>query len=338
MKNFSCTSCGGRVYFENVLCLACESALAFDASPLSMVALPLPDDGREPAGYCANHGHGVCNWLADPTRTDGFCVACGLNSTIPNLQEAGSLAAWADLERAKKRLIYSLLRLGLSFDASSAGKGHLTFAFMRKTTTGHLDGVITVDIREADSVERERQRQRFDEPYRSLLGHLRHESGHFYWMLLVEGAGQLDRFRAVFGDERQDYGQALSLHHSKGPVPEWQSRFVSAYASAHPWEDWAETWAHYLHILDTLDTAEAVGMEPRAAGFTYGLAWPFKSTDVYRESHFRLLSERWIPLTLALNRLSRSMGQPDFYPFVIPAPAYAKLALIHDLVREGASR
>ena len=192
---------------------------------------------------------------------------------------------------------------------------------MRNATTGHLDGVITIDVMEADAVERERQRLQFGEPYRSLLGHLRHESGHFYWKVLVAEAGKQDAFRALFGDERKDYGAALARHHAEGPPPDWSANHVSAYASSHPWEDWAETWAHYLHMVSAVDTAEAEGMEPRASGLIFGAAWPFKSYDVYREETFDALIERWIPLSIALNNMSRGMGHDDFYPFVIPAPA-----------------
>ncbi len=344
MKNFACSKCGNKVYFENVMCVSCGHVLGFDPDALSIVALEAAPAKaglfRKVKGgnggllrYCSNATHGVCNWLTAETDPDTLCRACALNRTIPNLAEPGSLPAWRDLERAKKRLIYSLLRFGLPFGASAQMKGPLTFDFARNTVTGHLDGVITIDVMEADAVERERQRQHFGEPYRSLLGHLRHESGHYYWMMLVEQGGLIEDFRALFGDERQDYPIALARHRAEGAAPDWQSRYVSAYASSHPWEDWAETWAHYLHMVDALDTAEAQGMEPRAAGFAFGSVWPFKIYDIYRDETFPALMERWIPLTIAMNSLSRSMGHDDFYPFVIPAPAYDKLDFVHRAIR-----
>jgi hypothetical protein len=348
MRNFACTSCGNEVYFENVKCLRCKHALGFHPERHAIVALePVgvglyrgAGDQRPGQGvfaFCANHDHGVCNWLtaADNRSGHGFCVACVLNRTIPNLTESGSLPAWRELERAKKRLVYSLLRFGVPLDGARWGKGRLSFDFVRNATTGHLDGVITIDIAEADAVELDRQRQYFGEPYRSLLGHLRHESGHFYWMVLVEASGRLKEFRALFGDERQEYAKALKQHHDNGPPNGWQEKHVSAYASAHPWEDWAETWALYLHLVDAVDTAEAEGAKLRTAGLSLTDTGSPDSYDAYREASFSALMRRWIPLTIAMNSLSRSLGNPDFYPFVIPGAAYNKLAFIHRMMRDG---
>lgn len=343
MKKFGCSKCRSTVYFPNVQCLHCGHALGFDPAALEMVALEPGNDGlfrkirdrkSGQVRFCSNAAHGVCNWLIPADNPDEFCRACALNRTIPNLSEPGNLAAWSELEHAKKRLVYSLLRFGLPLEDSASGMGRLTFDFVRDALTGHLDGVITIALHETDSVERERQRQQFDERYRSLLGHLRHESAHFYWTPLVANSGRLDEFRGLFGDERQDYLAALANHHSQGAPTDWQSRHVSAYASSHPWEDWAETWAHYLHMVDALDTAEANGMEPRAAGFVTGTVWPFKSYDVYRAETFVALMERWVPLTLSLNSLNRSMGHNDFYPFVISEPARTKLAFVHTAIRK----
>ncbi len=343
MRNFSCTKCGAKVYFKNVTCLKCGHSLGFDPDALAVIALkPDAEQGlyrrvtgntRQVLRYCNNVVHGACNWLTGADDPNLFCVACDLNRTIPNLSEPGNLTAWQDLERAKKRLVYSLLRFGLPLDTSPAPPGRLIFNFTRNTMTGHLDGVITIDILEADAVERERQRQQFDEPYRSLLGHLRHESGHYYWQVLVDSAGLLDEFRALFGDERADYQSALAQHHAYGPKLGWHLNHVSGYASMHPLEDWAETWAHYLHMVDSVDTAEAEGMEPRAAGLIFGSIWPFKKYDVYRDETLDSLLERWVPLSLALNSMNRSMGHADYYPFVIPDPAREKLRFVHRVIR-----
>lgn len=351
MKNFACTKCGNKVYFENVLCLRCKSPLGFDPLTLQTVAL-VPEAGQagsdgnlfKIAGdrdrlvcYCANAEQGACNWLTPHGEGNGLCDACDLNRTIPNLSEQGGLQAWRELEKAKKRLVYCLKRYGLPTDSTAIGGDKLTFDFVRDAMTGHLDGVITIDILETDAVERERQRQLFGEPYRSLLGHLRHESGHFYWRLLVDQAGRHEEFRALFGDERESYDEALARHHANGPRADWQEHYVSAYASMHPWEDWAETWAHYLHVVSAVDTAEAEGMEPRASGLIFGAIWPFKKSDIYRELDFQSLMDRWIPISTALNSMSRCMGHDDFYPFVTPVAAFDKLAFVHDAIRRGST-
>ncbi|MBV8699698.1 zinc-binding metallopeptidase family protein [Bradyrhizobium sp.] len=350
MRNFACTNCGNEVFFENVTCLQCDHALGFDPIRNTMVALEAADEASfraigdgEPSGqktdhvtYCDNRQHDVCNWLRPTEAASGLCLACALNRTIPNLAEQGSLAAWRELELAKKRLIYSLLRFGLPMDGTKWNKGRLAFDFVRNARTGHLNGVITIDIAEADTVERVRQREHFGESYRSLLGHLRHESGHFYWTILVEAAGQLEEFRALFGDERQDYGQALARYHESGPPPGWQEQFISAYASSHPWEDWAETWALYLHVVDGVDTANAEAHRLRAAGMVPPSSGSKSGFDAYRASRVDTLIDRWLPLTIAMNSLCRSMGHEDFYTFVIPAAVDAKLAFVHRLVRRFA--
>ena len=294
MKTFKCGACGNTVYFENMQCLRCGHALGFRPDKLEIRALVSAGNGlyreykKGPGArlrYCANEAHGVCNWLVRADSASQYCAACELNRTIPNLADPANVLAWGEFERAKKRLVYSLLRLGLPLDGAAMGKSALNFDFVNDALTGHLDGVITIAVGEADSVERERQRKAMEETYRSMLGHLRHESGHYYWMLLIDGTGNIDRFRQLFGDERENYGAALDRHHSQGPPADWPLRHVSAYASSHAWEDWAETWAHYLHMVDALDTAAVHRMEPRAGRFG-GSA--LAATSVRRLSHRKL--------------------------------------------------
>lgn len=334
MQNFSCDRCGNTVYFENVACVSCGSPLGFDPTGLAIKTLDAATDtpdhyyfvggrSRTPVMYCANYSYGACNWLTEPHDGHGMCVACDNNRTIPNLQEQGNLEAWQQLERAKKRLIYSLFRLGLPIDATAQGGQKLTFDFVHDSQTGHLDGVITINVVEVDAVERERQRQRLDEPYRSVLGHLRHESGHFYWSVLVELEGRHDAYRNVFGDERIDYGQALQQHYQSGPPADWHQNFVSAYASSHPWEDFAETWAHYLHIVAAVDTALAESLMLKQGR---------SRVDAYGNTDFRDLISKWIPLSLAMNSLSRSMGHADYYPFVLSQQVLKKLEFVHQLI------
>ena len=205
-----------------------------------------------------------------------------------------------------------------------------------KVMTGHAEGLITIHIAEADDAERERRRRDMGEPYRTLLGHFRHEVGHYYWERLVHGGPWHQAFRALFGDEREDYGESLARHHAAGPPADWRERFVSAYASAHPWEDWAETWAHYLHLIDTLETAHAFNLRLRPqAGADPTLAM-VADFDPYGDVSFDSLIRAWLPLTYAVNSLNRSMGQPDLYPFALAPPVVDKLRFVHELV--GGSR
>jgi hypothetical protein len=203
--------------------------------------------------------------------------------------------------------------------------------------TGHANGLITLDIDEADDVRREQLRTSLHEPYRTLLGHLRHEVGHYYWDRLVDNTPWIDAYRELFGDERVDYTAALKKHYEYGPRADWANHHVSSYASVHPWEDWAETWAHYLHMVDTVDTALSFGIDAEEVEIE---AEPFKSDALWKPDDagaqdFLDFLNSWVELTNVLNELSRSMGQPDFYPFVLPRAAVAKLQFIHNVVRDA---
>lgn len=298
---------------------------------------PIRKPVKAPGTYrhCENAKHKACNWLVRAEIDEEFCRACRMNRTIPDLSDPENVEAWVRLEHAKKRLVYGLLRFRLPLDGDHVGKGPLAFDFVQDATTGHLDGLVTIDIGEADPVERERNRVEFDEPYRSLLGHLRHESGHYYWMLLVEGGGHLDAFRELFGDEQQNYAESLKRHYETGAPKGWRDTHVSRYATAHPWEDWAETWAHYLHMVDALDTAanhrlRLMGNESILSSL--GLK---RTADAYRESTIESLVSDWLPLTKALNSLNRSMGHSDFYPFALSDEVTRKLAFAHTVIRDG---
>lgn len=346
MRRFSCF-CGQGLAFENVQCLACGRRVAFAPDLLALMALEPCDDGwrlaSDPAAparrLCRNYAEvDVCNWLCPPGTDSPYCMSCGLSPEIPDLSVEGNLARWARLETAKRRLVYDLLDLGLSFDATLDPGGEpipaLRFAFLADTptlhvVTGHDNGRITVTIDEADEARRAEIRDTLGEPYRTLLGHLRHESGHYYFARLVARSPLLARFRELFGDESVDYAAALARHYRDGAPPDWPQRFVTAYASAHPHEDWAETWAHYLHIRDTLDTARAHGIAIADSDVAPGDArdhWAFKD-----------LVTAWLPVALAVNELNRSMGLPDMYPFVLPPAALDKLEFVHDLVRGAAA-
>jgi hypothetical protein len=356
MRLFSCGSCGQLVYFENVACMRCGAVLGFFPEALEVAALEAVGDdtwrmaggGESGAAYrhCAHRSNpSICNWMVCADEDSPFCIACRLNRTIPDLAVPGNMERWRRLEAEKRRLIYSLLALDLPVAAQSEDPEGLAFEFLAETQptpgedgrviTGHSGGVITLNVAEADPVVRERMRVDMSEPYRTILGHFRHESGHYYWERLIRHGPWLDAFRALFGDETRPYSEALRAHYENGPPPDWQQCFVSAYASSHPWEDWAETWAHYLHIVDTLDTAYQFGLrvQPRTpAGEGLSVEPAFAP---YRQADFEAVIGHWLPLTFALNSLNRSMGHEPAYPFVLAPPVIEKLDLVHRIVRHS---
>lgn len=350
LKAFYCDQCGSVVFFENVECVNCHSQLGFlpdviDLSALSddspQRALAKPAQGRTYKACANGQQYHVCNWMIPAEDPNPLCASCRLNEVIPDLSKNENVALWQKMEGAKHRAIYSLLRLGLPLQ-SPAGEGSkpLRFRFLADTPgspvlTGHSEGVITINLAEANDSERERRRDALHEPYRTLLGHFRHEIAHYYWGQLAARSSNLERFRALFGDERSDYAAALRRHYDAGPPADWQSHYVTAYAASHPWEDWAETTAHYFHVIDTLETAKSFGValrprHPDAKSLT---------TDTTRvagfEADFEQILAAWVPLTLALNEFNRGMGLPDLYPFVLSAPAVEKLRLVHDMLRSA---
>ncbi|MDP0501483.1 MAG: putative zinc-binding peptidase [Verrucomicrobiota bacterium JB022] len=348
MKLFFCQQCGNAVYFENTSCVRCGAHLGFVPEIAKLVNFEVASEtswrrmgDRREFRPCANRDHHLsCNWMVPAESESEFCLSCSLSRTIPNLDDERRIELWVDIERAKRRLIYSLLRFGLIGE-----NGHplpqpqfdLLSPEVQKdpVMTGHANGLITLNIEEADPAHREKVRSELDEPYRTLLGHFRHESAHFYWEAFF-GAGQgVEEFRRVFGDEREDYQKALEAHYAQGPQPGWEQQFVTAYAASHPWEDWAETWAHYFHIVDLLETALHFGinLRPDLRGQLEADA-SAASFDPYTADDFPTIVDRWLPITLALNSLNRSIGQPDAYPFVLSSAVTEKLAYIHRLVRE----
>jgi hypothetical protein len=365
MKVFHCDHCRQLLFFENTQCVNCRRLLAFLPDLMVVGSLdpaagigPAPLSGPNEVGRVPRSGPGgetfrspllhaandyrlcrnyrdtqVCNWAIESGDDHACCRSCRLTRVVPDLGVEGHHAAWYRLEVAKRRLVYSLLSLQLPFES-------LAFEFLADSgagggpvLTGHASGVITINVAEADDAERERRRHALGEPYRTLLGHMRHESGHYFWMTLVEpDIDRLARFRGLFGDEREDYGLALQQHYRDGAPRDWQSQFVTAYASAHAWEDWAETWAHYLHMTDTVEIAAACGvsLRPRRADEP---ALPQVSADLGgRNGSFDMLLASWHPLTYMLNNLNRGLGQNDAYPFVLSQPAIDKLRFVHEVV------
>jgi hypothetical protein len=355
MKIFHCECCGALVFFENVTCLKCNHPLGFLPDRAEIAALELARDGAYHAvtpglgnqllRLCENsRQHQVCNWMVPTGDNNNFCVSCRLNELIPDLSAPQNIERWHKLEMAKRRILYTILRLRLPIDGTG-NRPSLRFKFVADVPgqpsilTGHENGVITINVIEADDPERERRRVNLHEPYRTLLGHLRHEIAHYYWDRLIANSHWLQRFRNLFGDETADYAAALENHYNNGAPSDWQQRHVTEYASSHPWEDWAETWAQYFHIIDMVETAGSFGMKlapkhPAAKSMTANL-----QNVTAANSNFDGLLENWFPLTYALNSLNRGMGVPDAYPFFLSTPAIEKLRFIHEVcATEGKPR
>jgi hypothetical protein len=318
---------------------------SLDAADGNLWESPLDAEGRR-YRLCANYSDGnVCNWAIPVTDPHRLCRSCRLTEVIPDLRRPGHQEAWYKLEVAKRRLVYSLLSLACPLETKAERpQGGLAFQFLADAEagtspvlTGHADGTITLSVAEADDVERERRRRQFHEPYRTVLGHFRHEVGHYYWDRLIRDSPRSQAFRELFGDERADYRQALQHHYDQGPPDDWQRRFISAYASAHPSEDWAETWAHYLHMTDTLETAAACGLSlgPRRSDEPTLRALTVQTDG--GPGPFDRLIESWFPVTYVLNNLNRGLGLSDGYPFVLSPPAIDKLRFVHDTIRTTAA-
>jgi hypothetical protein len=355
MKLFQCQNCGLPLYFENTRCERCGMSLGYLPDRETVTALKPAGAGEADAKtsaepkiwraladaklyrHCANAAYDVCNWLVPAAAADIYCAACRHNRTIPDLSLAGNLGKWRALEVAKHRLFYTIFQLRLPVETQAESPAGLAFQFLADVAaggpsilTGHFDGVITINLAEADDAERERRRRQMGEPYRTLLGHFRHEIGHYYWDRLIADTPDLDEFRRVFGDERRDYAAALKAHYAYGPPADWSEHFISAYASAHPWEDFAETWAHYFHMIDTLETAHYAGVavSPKLAES------PGAVFDVHpRDADLPQLVEAWLALTFAVNSLNRSMGLHDLNPYVLGPFAVEKLAFVQQRVR-----
>jgi hypothetical protein len=321
VRAFRCEVCGAELFFENSVCVACGSAVGYSREQGTMVAV----NADRP--ICANLNRCGCNWIADPASAFGLCFSCTLTRTRPADADTVGIAQYWVAEAAKRRLIFSLdeLRLpikisdgtnGLAFDLLSSSQG--------KIITGHQNGIITLDLAESKDSYREALRESMDEPYRTVLGHFRHEIGHYYCDELALTADRREEFRALFGDETTSYDDALQRHYSTGAGHDWQDNFISAYATMHPLEDFAEVFGHFLHIADTLQTAEEFGLvsdEPVVSPLEAPMA--------------EVIALTWLPLTRGLNQINRSMGRPDLYPFVLAAPVITKLAFVADLVAKA---
>jgi hypothetical protein len=341
MRDFICPKCGQHLAFENSVCLSCDSRLGFSLDDMALLVISSGEESSQPGfvdadeyQLCANLHLAECNWLVEKVPVRKLCTSCALTRTRPNDADPKALAAFAESEKAKRRLIAELSELklpivgrdedpdyGLAFDLLSSEN--------EKVLTGHANGVITLDLAEGDDAHREQLRISMEEPYRTLLGHFRHEVGHYYYFRLVDSVPtHKTTFAGLFGDPDADYQAALDRHYQNGPPADWEENYVSSYATMHAAEDWAETFAHYLHIRDTLDTAAAFSIAPAAATFERKVLGP---------SGFNQIIDMWLPLSWSLNMINRSMGKQDLYPFVLPPAVLEKMRFIHTVVEEATS-
>ncbi len=343
MKIFQCGHCNHSIFFENYTCDNCGHLSGFRDQDRKMLTFnPINDSlfsDRENIEYkyCKNKEYDVCNWILEKNDPEDYCHACQLNRTIPNLSDLENFEKWRNLEIAKHRLVYQLQKIGLQLPSKLRNNEGLCFDFVAQQNnfnlmTGHANGVITILIKEADSVQREQMRKQFLEPYRTLVGHLRHEVGHYFWDRLINTNEQiLSEFRAIFGNEQRNYADALELYYNEGAPEDWQTSFISKYATSHPWEDWAETWAHYLHIMDMVETAYFFGVNVKPINKLKKMKAKV-SFDPYAIENFDTIIQTCIPLSFAVNSINRAMGVPDVYPFVITEAVVDKLKFIHRLL------
>jgi len=352
VKLFSCDNCQQVLFFENSRCMNCGMNVGYCVELAKIVTLQhqtgssqgsvyevfFPNQGLRHYRQCKNaRDHDACNWLVPAETQQQFCKSCKLTEIAPDLADSSNRVAWAGIEAAKRRLLYTLyaLKLPLSSRQEWPNEG-VAFHFLRSVNgepvmTGHEEGIITLNIAEADSAFRENMREKMGEAYRTVLGHLRHEIGHYYWDRLIRNSAALQCVRTLFGDDTRDYDQAVQYHYDHGPPANWSEAFISAYASMHPWEDWAETWAHYLHMVDTLETAKSHGLSVRLPAAEHPGTQISTEALVFRE--FESLISNWNVVTLALNSLNRSMGMKDAYPFVLSPKVLEKLRFVHEIIQ-----
>jgi hypothetical protein len=329
---FACPTCGQLVFFANDVCVRCGTELVFDPWLLRIVAVDAD------TVHCGNRAVAACNWTTDGEHV--LCLSCRLTRTRPADDDVEGLRQFAVAERAKRRLLFQLRSLGLGLEPRDEVRGTgVCFDLLASTqapvTTGHAGGIITLDLAESDDAHRERVRTKLSEPYRTVLGHFRHEIGHHLFPVLV-GDAALPEARRLFGDETRDYQEALDRHYREGAPADWGSSYISEYATMHPAEDFAESFAHYLHIRAVLQSAAAYRLRvdgPVVAETTGQLTSDPSELDT---GTIEAIVAAWLPLSYALNAVNRSMGEDDLYPFVLAGPVIEKLGFVHRLVQAGA--
>lgn len=339
MTPFYC-ACGNALFFENSHCLRCQRPVGYDPALDRMVPI------EEGWTLCANGTqYGICNWLVRLEQKGTLlCASCQYTRVVADLTVPGNLQAWHRLENAKRRVLHTLFQLGLRPQPMTASEDGLAFDFLapiggQRITTGHSNGVITLNIHEANDAYRENERQALNEPYRTLIGHFRHELGHYYWDRFFRNASEsrIIAFRNLFGDERAEYAASLQRYYQSGGAN--GGGFITSYAAAHPWEDWAETWAQYLHLTDALETTRAYGWESDRVPLPFN---PLESDAVFgnempADRGFLDDVNAWAKITPALNEIAATLGHPNLYPFVFSTGIVRKMAFVHEIIKAYAA-
>ena len=360
----ACT-CGAPLFRDNTSCIRCGALVGYLPDRgwlLAFAKAPSRNNNTQNAPQTYINPHPAlakrsfktctgrtavhqCNWMIDATDAATQCLSCSLTRTIPDLSQPGAPERWAEAERAKRQTIGQLLRLRLPVRSRHTHRDGMWFDFLEPlpgtipVLTGHADGLITLNLAEADPARRALIQEQMGESFRTLAGHIRHELAHYYWQLFSQNAEWLQQFRKVFGDERADYAQALDKHHKQGAPATWSSQFISPYASSHPWEDWAETFAHYLHMEEALHTADRLGLDLQRLHLR---------TDSFDRASLQVAGspaltpaflhsiDRWVLLSLAANELNAALGHPHAYPFIFNPVSVSKLHAVHQALQKFA--
>tara|TARA_R110001592_G_scaffold359813_1_gene667158 strand:- start:5691 stop:6860 length:1170 start_codon:yes stop_codon:yes gene_type:complete len=380
MKTFKC-SCKDHpiLFFESSHCVACNRTVGLDDSFDKVEPYELDEESGHyfkaaqpeiPYQKCDNHAdYKTCNGMvnlntfeASENKDEVLCFACRFNETIPDLSIAEHIPLWKKMEVAKRRALYTLKALslplrnisqdpegGLSFDFTTDRdvNDHFVSKLIGQDTvfTGHDCGHITINLAEADDVARSQTKHAMGEHYRTLLGHFRHELGHYYFDKLIAGSPKKHALcKQYFGDDELDYQEAMNKHYKDGAPENWRSEFISEYATMHPYEDWAETWAHYMHIMDTLETAKNFSITGSTIGVDAEtedvgeLKLPQGAYFFSSQTSITSILDTWMDFSIILNSLNRSMGMNDAYPFVLTKPVRTKLSFIHHAIHNRLNR
>ncbi|MDM7457933.1 MAG: putative zinc-binding metallopeptidase [Paracoccus sp. (in: a-proteobacteria)] len=325
MQRFNCPACGSRVYFHNQACM-CGQNLFYDPETRQMTGGP---DG------CRMRAVIGCNWTVEASSRDshGLCRSCAMSRVIPDLETGPNRALFAKAERAKRWVLANLSQWAWFTDADRGRKPHFLMLSehlvgrSEQITMGHAAGEITINITEADALIRLQRQRELGEHYRSMVGHFRHELAHFLFDRLAQAPGFIEGFRSIFGDEREDYAAALARHYKAPRDP--GDAFITGYATAHPHEDWAETVAHLLHLVDFTDSFVSTGLTMP------GLPPGFRP---YEEEDTALLLAVGMAVAVAVNDINRALDNDDLYPFVLTPEVRRKITFAHGWLRAHDAR